>query len=202
MNDYDNTTLKSLVAASLCEKQGSYLVEELFQRFPHTNELMNATEQELMQIKGIGTGRARQILSLIQLTRALSKPSRVAPIIRSPQDVFEIVGPDIKYLNKEHFIILLLNTKNHLIAKEVVSVGSLNAAIVHPREVFHSAIKRCSASIIAVHNHPSGDPQPSHEDIESTRRLVAAGTIVGIELLDHVVIGNFGFVSMKEKGLI
>ncbi|MFD0710992.1 DNA repair protein RadC [Paenibacillus sp. GCM10027626] len=202
MNKYDNdtTTFKSLVAASLCEKQGSYLIEELFQRFPDKNAFMDATEQELIQIKGIGVGKAQQIISLIQLTQILSKPKRIIKIIKSPNDVYELLAPEVQHLNKEHFVALLLNTKNHLIAKEIISIGSLNATIAHPREVFHKAIRHSSASVIAVHNHPSGDPQPSYEDIEITRRLAEAGEIIGIELLDHVVIGEDRYVSLKEKG--
>ncbi|RUT39401.1 DNA repair protein RadC [Paenibacillus anaericanus] len=201
--DYtDNSELRTLLADSLCEKQGSYIIEELFSRFPVTNELMDVTEQELIQIKGIGKGKARQIIALLKLAKSFVVPSNNNTVIRSPSDVFELIEPDVRYLQKEHFICLFLNTKNHLIFKEVISIGSLNSAIVHPREVFRAAIKRCSASIIAVHNHPSGDPQPSSEDIEMTKRLVEAGSIIGIELLDHLIIGGHRFYSLKENSLM
>ena len=108
----------------------------------------------------------------------------------------------LRYLSKEHFVCLFLNTKNHIIAQETLSVGSLNASIVHPREVFRAAIKCSSASIVCAHNHPSGDPTPSPEDIRMTRRLCEAGEIVGIDVLDHVVIGDGQFVSLKEQGLM
>lgn len=115
---------------------------------------------------------------------------------------FDLLEPELRYATKEHFICLFLNTKNRVIFKEIISIGSLNAAIVHPREVFRAAIKRCSASLICAHNHPSGDPNPSPEDVELTKRLARAGEIVGIEVLDHLIIGGNTFVSLKEKGLM
>ncbi|WP_019912441.1 RadC family protein [Paenibacillus sp. HW567] len=200
MNQYGDI-LKTLVAASLFEKPGSYVVEEIFKKFPNT-DLVNATEEELMQIKGIGKSRARQITSLIQLTKEFNKPYTKDRKIKSPKDVFELVRAEMQFLKKEHFILLMLSTKNDVIAKEVISIGTLNAAIVHPREVYYAAIKRCSAAIIAIHNHPSGDPSPSQEDIDLTKRLVLAGNVIGIELLDHVIVGNDVFVSFKEKGFM
>jgi DNA repair protein RadC len=109
---------------------------------------------------------------------------------------------EMRFLEKEHFKVILLNIKNHVISVEDISIGSLNSSIVHPREVFKPAIKRSSASIILAHNHPSGDPTPSREDIDITRRLCEAGKILGIEVIDHVIIGNGSFVSLKEKGVI
>lgn len=103
-------------------------------------------------------------------------------------------------MQKEHFVCLFLNTKNHVIGQETLSMGSLNASIVHPREVFRAAIKCSSASIICAHNHPSGDPTPSPEDISLTARLLQAGEIIGIDVLDHLIIGDSSFVSLKEKG--
>ncbi|NTZ20977.1 DNA repair protein RadC [Paenibacillus sp. JMULE4] len=202
MSEYIPSEIKSLLAESLCEKQGSYIIEELFQRFPTTTELIDVTEQELVRIRGIGMGKARQITAMLKLARALCAPVKERYTIRSPRDVFELLEPELRYQQKEHFICLFLNTKNHLIFKEIISIGSLNAAIVHPREVFRAAIKRCSASIICAHSHPSGDPTPSSEDIELTKRLIEAGNIVGIELLDHVIIGGHRFYSLKENGLM
>lgn len=109
---------------------------------------------------------------------------------------------DLRYLQKEHFVCLFLNTKNHVLAQETLSIGSLNASIVHPREIFRAAIKRSSASIICAHNHPSGDPTPSPEDIQITERLVQAGELIGIEVLDHVIIGDKHYISLKEQGLM
>src|SRR5665647_1187816 len=117
-------------------------------------------------------------------------------------DVADLMTEELRYLQKEHFVCLFLNTKNHVIGQETLSMGSLNASIVHPREVFRAAIKRSSASIICVHNHPSGDPTPSPEDIQMTARLVEAGQIIGIEVLDHIILGDQNFVSLKEKGFM
>ena len=109
---------------------------------------------------------------------------------------------EMRHLSQEHFLCLFLNTKNRVIDKKCIFVGSLNSSVVHPREVFREAIRRSSAGVICVHNHPSGDPTPSREDIHVTERLVEAGQIVGIELLDHIIIGDHRYYSMKEKGII
>jgi DNA repair protein RadC len=192
--------LRQLVSESLRESNNSYTIQELFQRFPTATELMDVSEQQLVSIKGIGKGKARQITAMLKLAKVLTLPDQDQHIIRSPKDVFTLLESDLRYEQKEHFICLFLNTKNRLIFKEVISIGSLNAAIVHPREVFHAAIRRCSASIICAHNHPSGDPEPSIEDVNLTKRLIAAGEIIGIEVLDHVIIGGNRFYSLKEHG--
>ena len=202
MNNYPQTELKSLLTNSLREKPGSYIIEEIFTRFPTTTELMHATLEELMSIKGIGAKRSRQIISALRLAQALSAPSHDLYTIRKPEDVFKLLSPELIHLQKEHFICLLLNTKNIVMTRDIVSIGSLNASIVHPREVFRLAIKRSCASIICVHNHPSGDPEPSKEDIIVTQNLVHAASIIGIDILDHVIIGHNRFFSFKEHGLL
>lgn len=122
--------------------------------------------------------------------------------ITSPKDVFELLGEDMRYLKKEHFRVIMLNTKNVVMDIKDISIGNLNSSIVHPREVFCEAIKRSSFSIIICHNHPSGDPSPSQEDIDVTKRLYEAGKIIGIDLLDHIIIGDGCYISLKEKNLI
>jgi DNA repair protein RadC len=165
--------------------------------------LVDMNMEQLMTIKGIGSAKALQIQASIELGRRLARTSMNDTItIRSPQDVATYLMEDLRYLQKEHFVCLFLNTKNHVIAQETLSMGSLNASIVHPREVFRAAIKRSSAAIICVHNHPSGDPTPSPEDIQMTARLVEAGQIIGIEVLDHIILGDQNFVSLKEKGFM
>lgn len=204
MNPYELSSIKSLFTEALAEKHGSYVVEEIFSLFPSLTELMNVTEPELTAIKGIGKVKARQIVAALQLARKLNEPAIHAPfVIRSPRDAADILLPRLRYQQQEHFVVLFLNTKNHVIGQpETISVGSLNAAIVHPREVFRAAIKRSAASIIACHNHPSGDPTPSHEDVQLTTRLAEAGNITGIELLDHLVLGFDTWTSIKERGLL
>ncbi|TNJ67675.1 JAB domain-containing protein [Paenibacillus hemerocallicola] len=158
---------------------------------------------QLTALKGIGHAKALQVQASIELGRRLVRTAQPETVtIRSPHDVSLLMMEELRYLQKEHFVCLFLNTKNHVIGQETLSIGSLNASIVHPREVFLAAIKRSSASIICVHNHPSGDPTPSPEDIEITRRLVEAGSVIGIEVLDHVIIGDLESVSLKELGLM
>lgn len=166
-------------------------------------KLLDTSIEELVSVKGVGPAKALQILASLELGRRLAQsPMEVRTSLRSPQDAAQYVMEDLRYLNKEHFVCLFLNTKNEVTAQETLSIGSLNAAIVHPREVFKPAIQKSSASIICVHNHPSGDPTPSPEDIELTKRLVEAGNIVGIEVLDHLIIGDQKFISLKEQGLM
>ncbi|RKD27979.1 DNA replication and repair protein RadC [Caminicella sporogenes DSM 14501] len=165
--------------------------------------LADCTIEELSQIKGIGCSKACQILAAVELGSRISKSLidfRVS--IKSPKDVVDFFIEDMKFLNKEHFKIVLLNTKNEIITYETISIGSLNASIVHPREVFNRAIKKNAASVILLHNHPSGNPNPSREDINITKRLVNAGKIIGIEVLDHIIIGDGNYYSMKENMMI
>ncbi|MGN7763227.1 RadC family protein [Paenibacillus sp. P46E] len=165
--------------------------------------LADLSIEELTNIKGIGPAKAVQLKAGIELGRRMANSRLTEPvIIRSPQDAAEILTEQLRYLQKEHFVCLFLNTKNHVIAQETLSMGSLNASIVHPREVFRAAMKCSSAAIICAHNHPSGDPTPSPEDISLTARLLQAGEIVGIDVLDHLIIGDSSFVSLKEKGFM
>ncbi|MBY9078940.1 DNA repair protein RadC [Paenibacillus sp. CGMCC 1.18879] len=194
--------LKALLAESLREKQGSYLIEEIMNRFPSVADLIEVTEEELVSISGVGPHKARQITAILKLARTLIIPDVEHPVIRKPEDAFYLLEPEHRYNTKEHFICLFLNTKNRVIHKETISIGSLNASIVHPREVFKVAIKRSCASIICSHSHPSGDPTPSNEDLIITHRLIEAGQIIGIDVLDHLIIAGQKYVSLKEQGLM
>ena len=122
--------------------------------------------------------------------------------IRGPDDVAAFVGPKLRKELREHFLVLLLNARHEVMAKETVSVGSLNASIVHPREVFKPALLASAASIVLCHNHPSGDPEPSEEDLTITKRLVEAGELLGIGVLDHVIIAERGVVSLRSRQLL
>lgn len=179
------------------------LAQRLIKEFEGLRMLKDATLEELTQIKGIGEAKAIQILAAVELGRrinSLSNEERYS--IRSPEDGANYVMEEMRFLNQEHFVCLYLNTKNQVIHKQTVFIGSLNASIVHPREVFREAFRRSAASIICIHNHPSGDPTPSREDIEVTRRLKECGRMIGIEILDHIIIGDKRFVSLKEKGYL
>ncbi|RQD70626.1 MAG: JAB domain-containing protein [Tindallia sp. MSAO_Bac2] len=162
--------------------------------------LRNCTIQELMEIKGIGLAKASQIIAAAELGKRLAITGRDSRYrIKCPEDISRLVMEDLRHLKKEVFNILLLNTKHEVISVEKISVGSLNASIVHPREVFQPAIRKSSSAIILVHNHPSGDPTPSKEDVNITKRLVESGDLLGISVLDHVIIGDNIYVSLREQ---
>jgi len=159
--------------------------------------------EELSEIRGIGLAKSVQIKAAVELGRRISSYARQNPtVINTPVDVKNLLMEEMRFLEKEHFKVILLNIKNHVISVEDISIGSLNSSIVHPREVFKPAIRRSSAAMILVHNHPSGDPTPSREDVEITRRLTEAGKILGIEVVDHVIIGDGIYISLREKGII
>lgn len=167
------------------------------------SEIMEMNKEELLMIKGITPELASRLVAVFEIHKIIvSEKARDCVIIRSPDDVGELLMDEMRYLDREHFKMILLNTKNHILALEVVSIGTLNSSTVHPREIFKSAIKRSAASIILVHNHPSGDPTPSCEDIETTKRIIEAGEIIGISVMDHLIIGDGKFISLKAKGLI
>lgn len=164
-------------------------------------ELMEMGLEALTDIKGIGRAKAAGLVATFEFSRrALDQGMGIAPSISRPVDAVGLLA-DIKDRRKEHFVAVFLNARNQVICREDVSVGSLNASLVHPREVFAPAVGSSAASVILAHNHPSGDVTPSREDIELTRRMVQAGEIMGIDVLDHIIVGANRFLSMKEAGL-
>jgi len=179
------------------------LAENLLERQGGLAGFGNATLEDIEQIKGIGEAKAITILAAVELGRRVTS---LAPleraVIRTPDDVASLLMPRFRYETKESFLAVLLSTKNHVLKTPVISIGSLNASIVHPREVFREAINASAASVILAHNHPSGDPAPSPEDIELTRKLVEAGRLLDIPVLDHVVLGDGKYISFKEKGIL
>ncbi|MED1602407.1 RadC family protein [Alkalihalophilus marmarensis] len=197
-NQFNQNTFKVLLATTLREKEDGYVVSELFNRYASIQELLDVTEEELLHIKGIGKVKARQIIAALELTRLNPTHTQERFAIRSPEDAFTYLK-DMQYLTREEFVVLGLNTKNEVLFRKTIFTGSLNASIVHPRETFKALIKRNCASAIVAHNHPSGNPSPSQEDLEVTKRLCEAGKVIGIEVLDHLIIGNTYF-SLKEKG--
>jgi len=166
-------------------------------------QLSLANVSRLMQVHGIGKAKAAQVAAVFELARRLEifveEPKRK---VCSPKDVYTLMYPKMREQKKEKFITLCLDTKNQILKEEVVSIGSLNASIVHPREVFKSALLESSASVIMVHNHPSGDPSPSREDIMVTEKMVEGGKLLGIDVLDHIIIGEGRYVSLKDEGFV
>ncbi len=159
--------------------------------------------EDLQLNKGIGPDKAVMIKAALELgCRLATTPRGETGSITSPRQAAELFMEELRYKKKEHFKVLLLNTKNHVISREEISIGSLSASIVHPREIFNIPLRKSAASVILFHNHPSGDPSPSREDLEVTRRLVDAGNILGIAVRDHIIIGDGCFFSFREKGLL
>jgi DNA repair protein RadC len=166
-------------------------------------QLSLANISKLMELHGIGKVKAAQITAVFELSRRLEtfveEPKKK---ISSPKDVYTLMYPKMREQKKEKFIMLYLDTKNQLLKEEVVSIGSLNSSIVHPREVFKTALMESSASVIMIHNHPSGDPSPSKEDVMVTEKMVEGGKLLGIDVLDHVIIGDGRYISLKDEGFV
>jgi len=159
--------------------------------------------EDLQENRGIGPDKAVTIKAALELgCRLATAPREASGSITNPRQAADLFMEELRYKKKEYFKILLLNTKNHIISREEISVGSLSASIVHPREIFNIPLRKSASSVILFHNHPSGDPSPSQEDLEVTRRLVEAGTILGIAVRDHIIIGDGCFFSFREKGLL
>ncbi len=164
--------------------------------------VMHASLDELAGIAGIGKAKIQKIECLRELIRRLYQ-AKIENIttIRCPKDIFEYMA-DMQHIKQEQFRIIILNTKNRVIRQKIISQGTINMALVSPREIFNAAIKTMAASIVLVHNHPSGDPSPSVQDKQLTEIIVKAGNIIGISVVDHIVIGRNRYCSFKEEGWI
>ena len=177
--------------------------QRLLSQFGSLKGLASASVEELSQVRGIGVAKASQIKAAFELTNRLEGYPEAGkkPVVKTPEDVASLVKGRLKGKKKEYFLVLLLDTRSRLIKISEISVGSLDTSIVHPREVFKEAMSASAASVIFVHNHPSGDSEPSEDDIKLTERLAQAGEIVGIDVLDHIIIGDKNYLSLKSKGL-
>lgn len=162
-------------------------------------KLTDTPLEKLLLIKGLGKVSALRIVALSELAKRVK--DKAYSIVYSPKDIWRELE-NIRSKRKEHFVIFCLDSRNKIIKKEIVSIGTLNSSLVHPREVFEPAIKFLSAQIVISHNHPSGDVHPSDEDIQITKKLLKAGNLLGIEVIDHVIVSNDKFLSLKEKGLL
>ena len=176
--------------------------QKLLTQFGSLQKLSEASIEELSSIKGIGLAKATQIKAVFEIGRRISTqtPSYKSKELTNPEKVYRLIKSKLKDYHKEHFYIIALNSRGHSIAE--ISVGSLDTSIVHPREVFAEAIKNKAASVIFAHNHPSGDPEPSEDDLLITKKLVESGKILGIDVTDHIIMAKDRFLSFKEQGLI
>jgi len=194
--------LQLILGRGVAGESVAVTAQKLLAQFGSLQKLAEASIEELSSIKGIGLAKSAQIKAAFEISRRLSTqaPTYKSKELTDPEKVYRLIKSKLKDYHKEHFYIIVLNSRGHSIAE--VSVGSLNASVVHPREVFAEAIRNKAASVIFAHNHPSGDPEPSEDDLEITKRLVESGKILGIEVLDHIIVAKDGFFSFKNKGLL
>ncbi len=179
------------------------IAQKLISQFGSLENIATASLEDLLEVKGLGLAKAAQLKACFEISRRIISPASTAQkiIIRSSQDVFKMLQPKIGHFTKEHFIVISCDTRNGIIAADTVSIGILNASLLHPREIFDTAIRRHAASIVLVHNHPSGDPDPSDQDIEITEKVFKAGVIIGIPILDHIIIAKDSFSSLRDLKL-
>ena len=176
---------------------------KLISKFGLVN-LFDCSLKELEEVRGIGKNKAMQLLAMAELGKRYNKEKRsnIITKISCAQEVFNLFKEDLEDKKQEHFYIVMLNNQNNIIGKELLTKGILDASIIHPREIFKSAIRNSSSKIILVHNHPSGNPEPSREDLDITKRLMEAGEIVDIKIIDHVIIGGDEWWSWAEENKI
>ena len=194
--------LQLILGRGVAGESVAVTAQKLLAQFGSLQKLAEASIEELSSIKGIGLAKAAQIKAAFEIGRRLSTqaPTYKSKELTDPEKVYRLIKSKLKDYHKEHFYIIALNSRGHSIAE--VSVGSLNASVVHPREVFTEAIKNKAASVVFAHNHPSGDPEPSEDDLLLTKKLVESGKILGIEVFDHIIVVKDGFFSFKNKGII
>ena len=172
------------------------LSKKILKKFPE-EKLLNAKLEDLKKIHGLGKVKSLEIIASLEFGKRILK-DKESSLILSPKDVWENCK-DIRDHKKEHFMVFFLDSRNQEIQREIISVGTLNASLVHPREVFEPAIKHSTAQIILAHNHPSGNTEPSDDDIKITDRLIDAGKILGIEVIDHVIVTKDAYKSIKSE---
>ena len=197
--------LAILLRTGTKEESVLHLAERILSRVKELGiaSLVNVSPLELSEIKGIGPAKALTILAAIEFGRRIgAKTAEQRQTIQGAEDVAAYAMPRLRYQTKEYFLVMLLNMKNQVLSLQTISVGSLSASIVHPREVFQVAIRQAAAAIILIHNHPSGDATPSRQDVCITEKIKEAGELLGIPLTDHIVIGSNAYTSFKKCGLL
>lgn len=197
----DNELLAIVLGSGTRQADSLALANGIIQASAGLHALPRFTCDELERVPGVGATKAAQVLAAIELgRRTLVRRAAVRIQFASPREVAEYLIPQYGTGPVEQFGILLLDTKHRLLRTTVISVGTLDSSLVHPREVFREAAAGRASSIVLFHNHPSGDPHPSREDLELTGRLIAAGELMGITVLDHIILGDSGYCSFKETG--
>jgi len=193
--------LALIIGRGIPKKSVMNIAQELLAKFGNVKAIGQATIEELSQIKGIGLAKAAQIKASFELGRREElEPELKHFDIKDPEAVVRAIRASVKDKAKEHFKLILLNPRNKIIGISTISIGTLNASLVHPREVFKDAIMHSAASVVLAHNHPSGDPEPSEDDLKITKKLVESGKILGIEVIDHIIIGKNDYYSFRAKG--
>ena len=194
--------LALILGRGIAGESAMVTVQRLLSTFGNVKAISEASLEELSQVRGIGLAKAAQIKAAFELAKRSEVEVGEKIFIKTAEDAVKLVKPKLKDKKKEYFLILSLDSRNNLIKISEISIGSLNANLVHPREIFKEAIQALANSIILIHNHPSGDAIPSKDDIDITKQLIDAGEIMGITILDHIVIGNQDYKSMKDKELL
>lgn len=199
----DEELLAVILSTGSKKKNVIELSKEILDTFSY-EELLEIEVDELVKIDGIKAAKATKIVASLQLGKRINEKviKRKIKTIKSSTDVYDYMKDKLRFRKKEHFVIILLDSKNVIISTETISVGDLSSTIVNPREVFKPAIKKSAKSVILIHNHPSGNPDPSMEDYHITKRLKEAGDILDIGVLDHIIIGRDDFYSFKKEGNI
>lgn len=192
--------LAILLATGIKDQSVLSLAHEVLKSIENLADIKQLTVHELMHIKGIKVAKATTLMAAIELGRRLAKPIMdIKPKITSPYDVYYMLSPDLMHLDQEHFIVLYLNVKSELIKEDTVYIGTLNQMVIHPRDILKKALKYAAAAMILVHNHPSGNSEPSKADIQTTHQLMRAADIMGIDIMDHLILGKKEFYSIKEN---
>ena len=195
-------SLTDLLAAIMGGPEQIEQAYALVSKFSSLSALSKAADTEIQEIAGIGPALAARIKAALEIGRRLVlEPLEEQVMIRSPGDIAALLMAELAHLDREHFIVLMLGARNQLLHKQTLYMGNGNCTHIRVCEVFHEPVRRQATAIIVAHNHPSGNPTPSPEDVETTRQLVAAGKLLDIELLDHLIIGHQRFVSLRERGL-
>ncbi|MFZ5768718.1 MAG: RadC family protein [Bacillota bacterium] len=178
------------LARSLLEEAGGTL-----------SGLATLSVQDLMRWHGMGPAKVARVRATVELARRLwAEEAGSRPVVHNAEDLAALVVPRLRYLDREHLLVVMLDASNRVVGVETVSVGDLTSSIAHPREVFKPCIRRNAAAVALAHNHPSGDPRPSEDDVQVTQRMIAAGKLLGIEVLDHVILSDHGYISLRQAG--